>query len=137
MHPPSEALSDTERFNSEIGNCFPCIDLNTIYHYDESDIRLQISHHTTKEKGNLAGANIQHAVKQSSQLNARRKKRNFILRGGHNTETLAASMIEFLDSFSTIGEILKAIDPRAGGIAYGTLYILFKVCILQRKGAWI
>ena len=66
-------------------------------------------------------------MKKHDQLDARREKRHFILGAAHKTQVLATSIVNFLDSFSTIGEILKGIDPRAGGILYGTLYVLLKV----------
>ena len=127
MHSPSEALSDTDQFHDEISKHLSDIDLDTIYQHDESYIRSQISRPAAKDGPNFAKADVQHAIKQSSWLTARRKKRPFMLRGIHRAQTLAASIIDFLDSFSTIGDILKGIDPRAGGITYGTLYILFKV----------
>lgn len=129
MHPPSERLLDNAHFNKKISKYLPDDELDKFYEYDELYLRSCIFRLAAQDGCDLAATNIQHAVKQADQLDAQRKKRPFVLRGALKAQTLAASMIDFLDSFSPIGDIMKGIDPRAGGIAYGTLYILLKVSI--------
>ena len=131
MYPLSQKSSDEDQFCRVISKYFPNEKLDKFYDYDESDLRSYIHDIAALDGRDLAATKIEHAVKQGQRLEAQRKRRHCLLRGSHKAQTLAASMIDFLDSFSTFGDILKGIDPRAGGITYGTLYILFKVSILH------
>ena len=131
MHPLSQTSSDDDQFNRVISKYLPNEKLDEFDDYDESDLRSYIHDIAALNGRDLAATKIEHAVKQGQRLEAQRKRRHCLLRRSHKAQTLAASMIDFLDSFSTIGEILKGIDPHAGGITYGTLYILLKVSILH------
>ncbi|KAL6721021.1 hypothetical protein ACLMJK_000121 [Lecanora helva] len=87
---------------------------------DKDTLRSNILQAVTAQKQLLQ------TIEDRRDLETRRKKRSLFLRGAHKTQILAASIIEFLENFSTIADIAKGIDQRAGGVAYGTLYILFK-----------
>ena len=49
------------------------------------------------------------------------------------TQTLLCTIADFLQSFSGIAEIVKAMDQQAGGLAYGTVMVLATVAVNKRK----
>ena len=117
----SRVLLDDDDFRRQISDQFPSIKQDTGYVFDKQKLRSCILDATISRSG------LQQAMENGKYLDARRKRRHFLFRGAHKAQILATSIINFLDSFSTIVDIVKGIDQRAGGIAYGTLYILFKV----------
>jgi hypothetical protein len=133
MHPSTELPLDDGDFRQHVSRYLPYIQLDTVYKYDEQNLRSRILELNVQEGRAQAKNGLQHAVKKHDQLDARREKRHFILGGAHKTQILATSIVNFLDSFSTIGEILKGIDARVGGILYGTLYVLLKVFWISKR----
>ena len=122
--PSEERTLDIDLFHQNISAFVTDIDLGTLYD-DENSLRSRII--AAEEGRDQAETGIQHAVAKRDNLHFRRKQRSHIFRAPHKSQVLATSIINLLDSFSTISDILKGIDQRAGGIAYGTLYILLKV----------
>jgi hypothetical protein len=134
MNPLRELLLDENNFRRRLSHRLPQLEHNTVYEYDEQKLRLSILHLNGEDWGTQANGALQRAVEKRDQLDTRRKNRRLIFRGAHKGQTLATSIVNFLDSFSTIIDIVRSIDQRAGGLAYGTLYILLKVCFVSKSG---
>jgi hypothetical protein len=133
MHPSTELPLDDSDFRQHVSRHLPYIQLDTVYKYDEQNLRSRITELIVQEERAQAGNRLQHAMEKHDQLDARREKRHFILGRAHKTQILATSIVNFLDSFLNIGEIFKGIDARAGGILYGTLYVLLKVLWISQR----
>ena len=133
MHPSREILLDDSDFRQHVSQYLPHIQLDTVYKYDEQNLRSRILELNVQEGRDQAKNGLQHAARKRDQLDGRRKKRHFVLGGAHKTQILATSIVTFLDSFSTVIEIFKGIDARVGGMLYGSLYILLKVFFILRS----
>jgi hypothetical protein len=133
MDPLRELLLDDDDFRRQLNGQFPETELDMIYNSDEQVLRSRILNSEVQDYGIRANTELQQAIKNHDKLDVQRKKRWLFFRGAHRAQVLATAIINFLDSFSTIIDIVKGIDQRAGGLAYATLYILLKVSFIQKR----
>jgi hypothetical protein len=130
MDPLRQLLLDDNDFLQQLDGQFSEAELDTIYNSDEHMIRSLILNYDAQDCGTRANIELQRAMKNRNKLDVQRKKRWLFFRGAYKAQTLATAIINFLDSFSTIIDIVKGIDQRAGGLAYAALYILLKVSFI-------
>lgn len=102
--------------------------ISEIYTKSKNDVKKEIEFHKDKGDNDLAqevAIALTFSVTQQDTWTKQREKG--FRKIGANIQSVSITFAGFLEAYSGIVEIVKAADQQFGGLAYGTLSLLFSV----------